>query len=132
MKHTPFVGPVGWFLRWFGGYAVDRDKTRDFVAQMVDEFNACSGFLLAIMPEGTRGSQQETKGWRSGFYYIARGSGAALVMVVFDYANRRMRVGPTFWPGESYEADLPVIQALFAGVDGRRPERTLELAELGE
>jgi hypothetical protein len=79
------------------------------------------------MPEGTRGSQQETKGWRSGFYYIARGSGAALVMVVFDYANRRMRVGPTIWPGDSYEADLPVIQAYFAGVEGRRPERTLEL-----
>jgi 1-acyl-sn-glycerol-3-phosphate acyltransferase len=127
MKHTPFVGPVGRFLRWFGGFPLDRDRSRDFVSQMVDEFNARDGFLLAIMPEGTRGSHQETKGWRSGFYYIARGAGAALVMVVFDYANRRMRVGPTIWPGASYEADLPVIQSFFAGVDGRRPERTLEL-----
>ena len=38
MKHTPFVGPVGWFLRWFGGIPLDRHRTRDFVAQMVEEF----------------------------------------------------------------------------------------------
>ena len=48
-------------------------------------------------------------------------------MVVFDYANRRMRVGPTFWPGESYTADLPAIQSFFAGVGGRNPERMLAL-----
>jgi 1-acyl-sn-glycerol-3-phosphate acyltransferase len=94
---------------------------------MVDEFDARDGFLLAIMPEGTRGKNGPAKGWRSGFYYIAQGAGVPLVMVVFDYANRRMRVGPTFWPDESYEADLPVIQSYFAGVRGRREERTLEL-----
>jgi 1-acyl-sn-glycerol-3-phosphate acyltransferase len=129
MKHTPFVGPVGWFLRWFGGYAVDRDKTRDFVSQMVDAFDSHDQFLLAIMPEGTRGKHKDSasKGWRSGFYHIARGAGAALVIVVFDYANKRMRVGPTLWPGESYEADLSLIQSYFAGVKGRNPERTLEL-----
>jgi 1-acyl-sn-glycerol-3-phosphate acyltransferase len=129
MKHTPFVGPVGWFLRWFGGFPLDRDRSRDFVAQMVDEFDAREQFLLAIMPEGTRGSHSEAKGWRSGFYYIARGAGVPLVLVVFDYANRRMRVGPTLWPGANYEADLPIIQSYFAGIKGRRVERTLELEQ---
>jgi 1-acyl-sn-glycerol-3-phosphate acyltransferase len=129
MKHTPFVGPVGWFLRWFGGIPLDRDRTRDFVAQMVDEFNGRERFMLAIMPEGTRGKGQEAKGWRSGFYYIAQGASVPLVMVIFDYANKRMRVGPLFWPGESYEADLAAIQAFFAGIEGKNPERTLELAK---
>ena len=55
MKHPPFVGPVGWFLRWFGGIPLDRGHTRDFVSQMVDEFEQRDQFLLAIMPEGTRG-----------------------------------------------------------------------------
>jgi len=129
MKHTPFVGPVGWFLRWFGGIPLDRTRTRDFVSQMIDEFQSRDQFLLAIMPEGTRGKDVDssTKGWRSGFYYIAQGAGVPLVMVVFDYAAKRMRVGPTVWPGESYTADLPHIQALFAGVSGRNPERMLEL-----
>lgn len=129
MKHTPFIGPVGWFLRWFGGIPLDRTRTRDFVSQMVDEFTARERFLLAIMPEGTRGKDVDssTKGWRSGFYYIAQGADVPLVMVVFDYAARRMRVGPTVWPGESYAADLPRIQALFAGVTGRNPKRMLQL-----
>ena len=33
MKHTPFVGPVGWFLRWFGGIPLNRGRTHDFVAR---------------------------------------------------------------------------------------------------
>lgn len=129
MKHQPFVGPVGWLLRFLGGIPLDRDRTRDFVSQMVDEFNSRDQFLLAIMPEGTRGKDKDsaTKGWRSGFYYIAKGAGVPLVMVLFDYANKRMRVGPTVWPSDSYEADLPRIQALFAGVEGRNPDRTLAL-----
>ena len=118
-------------LRWLGGIPLDRDRTRDFVSQMVDEFNERDQFLLAIMPEGTRGKDRDssTKGWRSGFYYIARGAGVPLVMVLFDYANKWMRVGPTYWPGESYEVDLPQIQALFAGVEGRNPERMMALGQ---
>lgn len=129
MKHTPFVGPVGWFLRWFGGIPLDRNRTRDFVAQMVDEFDGREKFLLAIMPEGTRGKDQEAKGWRSGFYYIAQGAAVPLVMVVFDYANKHMRVGPTVLPGERYEIALPAIQGFFAGVAGKNVERTLALGE---
>ncbi|MCA9865002.1 MAG: 1-acyl-sn-glycerol-3-phosphate acyltransferase [Anaerolineae bacterium] len=131
MKHTPFVGPVGWFLRWFGGIPLDRDRTRDFVSQMVDEFDGREQFLLAIMPEGTRGKDQDsaTKGWRSGFYHIARGAGVPLVMVVFDYAAKCMRVGPMVNIGESYEVDLPAIQAHFVGMPGKNPERMLALGE---
>ena len=129
MKHTPFVGPIGWFLRWFGGIPLDRDRTRDFVTQMVDEFEGRDKFLLAIMPEGTRGKDTEAKGWRSGFYYIAKGAGVPLVLVIFDYANRRMRVGPTIFPGESYEADLQLVQSFFVGVEGKNPELMLALGE---
>jgi 1-acyl-sn-glycerol-3-phosphate acyltransferase len=127
MKHTPFVGPVGWFLRWFGGIPLDRHNSRDFVAQMVEAFARREQFLLGVMPEGTRGKDGAAKGWRSGFYHIARGAGVPLVMVIFDYGNRCVRLGPTVWPGENYEADLPLVQSYFAGVEGRNPERTLAL-----
>ncbi len=124
MKHTPFVGPVGWFLRWFGGIPLDRDHTRDFVTQMVDELDRREQFLLAIMPEGTR---SVVKGWRSGFYHIAYNARVPLVMVKFDYANRRMRVGPVFWPSGDYAAELPLIQAEFANIAGCHPELMLAL-----
>lgn len=133
MKHTPFVGPVGWFLRWFGGIPLDRDRSRDFVAQMVDEFDSREQFLLAIMPEGTRGSGSDSaaKGWRSGFYHIARGADVPLVMCIFDYSNRRMVVGPTVTPGPDYDTTLAAVQSHFVGVAGRRPERTLALQGVG-
>lgn len=127
MKHTPFVGPVGRFLRWFGGIPLDRGQTRDFVSQMVAEFGEREQFLLAIMPEGTRGKDHVSKGWRSGFYYIAHGAGVPLVMVKFDYQNRRMRVGPVIWPSGDYATDLPLIQDEFADIKGRHPELMLGL-----
>ena len=129
MKHTPFVGPLGRFLRWFGGVPLNRGQTRDFVSQMVAEFGEREQFLLAIMPEGTRGKDHVAKGWRSGFYYIAHGAGVPLVMVKFDYQNRRMRVGPTLWPSGDYAADLPLIQDEFADIKGRHPEFMLGLKE---
>ena len=129
MKHTPFVGPLGWFLRWFGGVPLNRGQTRDFVSQMVAEFGEREQFLLAIMPEGTRGKDHVAKGWRSGFYYIAHGAGVPLVMVKFDYQNRRMRIGPTLWPSGDYAADLPLIQDEFADIKGRHPELMLGLKE---
>lgn len=131
MKHTPFVGPVGRFLRWFGGIPLDRSRTRDFVSQMVDEFDRRDQFLLAIMPEGTRGKDVDnsSKGWRSGFYYIAEGANVPLVMVKFDFGNRRMRVGPTLWPSGDYETDLPRIQSEFAAISGRHPELMLDLKQ---
>jgi len=127
MKHTPFVGPVGWFLRWFGGIPLNRGQTHDFVSQMVDEFGQRDQFLLAIMPEGTRGKDHVAKGWRSGFYHIAHGAGVPLVMVKFDYANRHMRVGPVIWPSGDYVVDLPLIQDEFADIKGRHPELMLGL-----
>ncbi|MFO7662818.1 MAG: lysophospholipid acyltransferase family protein [Chloroflexota bacterium] len=124
MKHTAFKGPVGTFLRWFGGIPLDRDRSRDFVSQMVDAFQERDELLLAIMPEGTR---SVVSGWRSGFYYIALGANVPLVMVVFDYDNRRMHIGPTFIPSGDYETDLPIVQSFFAGVRGRKTERMLSL-----
>ena len=42
--------------------------------------------------------------------------------VVFDWENRTMRIGPLLHPrpDASFEDELPLIQARFAGVRGRR------------
>jgi 1-acyl-sn-glycerol-3-phosphate acyltransferase len=124
MKHTAFKGPTGPLLRWLGGIGLDRDKTRNFVQQIVAEYDARDQMVMAIMPEGTR---SVTKGWKSGFYYIAHGAGAPLILIIFDYANKVMRIGPTIVPTGDYEADLERIQSHYIGVMGKYPERTLPL-----
>ena len=103
-------------MRFLGGVPLDRGTSDGFVEQMVEEFNKRDTFVLAIMPEGTRG---KTDKWRSGFYYIAEGAGVPMTLVIFDYGNKLMHLGPTFWPSGDYEADLAKIQAYFEGIRGR-------------
>lgn len=124
MKHTAFKGPTGPLLRWLGGIGLDRDKTRNFVQQIVDEYDSRDRMVMAIMPEGTR---SVTKGWKSGFYYIAHGADAPLILIIFDYANKVMRIGPTIIPTGDYVADLERIQSHYISVMGKYPERTLPL-----
>lgn len=117
MKHTVFAGPLDALLRRLGGISVDRSQTKDFVQQSVAEFDRRESFLLAITPEGTRTQVPE---WRSGFYYIALGAEVPIVLVKFDYGNKAVRLGPTFYPTGDYETDLIALKALYAGVRGRR------------
>jgi 1-acyl-sn-glycerol-3-phosphate acyltransferase len=116
MKHTPFVGPLGSLLRWLGGISLDRDRSRDFVQQMVDEFNSREKFVLAITPEGTRTRVGE---WRSGFYYIALQAKVPIVLVKFDWEHKQVRVGPAVHPTGDFEADLQHIKDLYKDVKGK-------------
>lgn len=116
-KRSLFDNPLGGIMYFTGGIPLDRGTSDGFVEQMTEEFNERDTFILAIMPEGTRGPAV----WRSGFYHIAQGAGVPLVMVIFDYGNKLMHLGPTFWPTGDYEADLVKIQAFFEGVRGKNP-----------
>ena len=58
---------------------------------------------------------------------VYKRQGVPLVMVKFDYQNRRMRVGPVIWPSGDYATDLPLIQDEFADIKGRHPELMLGL-----
>lgn len=117
-KQSLFDNPLGGVMRFTGGIPIDRATSEGFVDKMVEEFNRRASFVLAIMPEGTRARDDGSK-WRSGFYHIAQGAGVPMVLVIFDYGRKTMRMGPTFWPSGNYEADLAKIQACFAGVQGK-------------
>ena len=117
-KQSLFDNPLGGVMHFSGGVPINRATSEGFVEQMVAEFNKRDSFVLAIMPEGTR-SREEACQWRCGFYYIAQGAGVPIVLVIFDYGNKIMHLGPTFWPSGDYEADLAEIQSHFAGVQGK-------------
>ena len=114
-KHTLFRGPLGWFMRWCGGMPVNREAPQGLVPQVVEAIEKAERVFLAITPAGTRSS---TKPWKSGFYHIAVAARVPILPVIFDGPNRAIRFLPAFEPSGDYEADLPKLQALYAGVRG--------------
>jgi 1-acyl-sn-glycerol-3-phosphate acyltransferase len=116
-KHTLFRGPLGWFMRWCGGMPVNRNAPQGLVPQAVEAIEKAPAIFLAITPEGTRSS---TGPWKSGFYHIAVAARVPIFPIAFDGASRTIRFFPAFEPSGDYAADLPKLQALYAGVRGIR------------
>jgi 1-acyl-sn-glycerol-3-phosphate acyltransferase len=117
-KDTLFRGPLGWFMRWCGGMSVNREAPQGLVPQVVDAIEKSERIFLAITPAGTRSS---TKPWKSGFYHIAVAARVPILPVIFDGPNRAIRFLPAFEPSGDYEADLPKLLAIYAGVRGIKP-----------
>ena len=116
-KHTLFRWPFGGIMRWTGGIPVDRSSPHGVVGDSVAAFAAMDRRILAIAPEGTR---RQVRQFKSGFLQIARGAGVPVVLAALDYAERCVRFGPTFMPGEDIEADRRRAEAYFAPVRGKK------------
>ncbi len=71
---------MGGVLRWFGGVAVDRSKSNNFVEATAAVFETHPDFKLCITPEGTRSRVEKLK---TGFYWIARTAGSTAGVVPF-------------------------------------------------
>lgn len=117
-KHTLFAGVFGSFMRWMGGIPVDRTSPHGAVADAVASFGRAGSRILVIAPEGTR---KRVARFRTGFLQIARGAGVPVVLCAFDYAHKRVLLGPTIFPGEDVEADRVRVEAHFALIRGCHP-----------
>ena len=76
--------------------------------------------MIAILPEGTR---RNATYWKTGFYYIALGAGVPIVMGYADYRSKVVGLGPALIPTGDIQADFEPIQAFYAGITGKHPER---------
>ena len=119
-KHSLFRWPLGGFMRALGGVPVDRRSSKDFVAQIVAEFDRHEDFVLIVAAEGTR---SRTTRWRTGFYHIALRAGVPIVCAGPDYPSRRGVFGPVIHPTGDYEADMAPALAFFRSLRPRHPER---------
>ena len=119
-KESLFRGPFGGVLRRLGGVPIDRSRASNAVAAAVDRFREGDRLMLAVSPEGTRGSVQY---WKSGFYHIARQAGVPIVLGFLDYARKRGGFGPTIQPTADARSDMDRIRAFYADKTGRHPER---------
>jgi 1-acyl-sn-glycerol-3-phosphate acyltransferase len=106
-------GPMGPLLRSVGAVGIDRSKSNDVVAQMIEEFRRRDEFALVIPPEGTR---RRVEHWKSGFYHIAVGAGVPVVPGYLDYGRKRAGLGAAIPMTGDVRADMDRLRAYYAGL----------------
>lgn len=121
-KDTLFKPPLGWLLKPLGGIPIDRTKAGGVVAQFVDRFaemaTSGEGFVLAVPAEGTRGKKAH---WKSGFYHIASAANVPIALSFLDWKTKRTGIGLMIYPSGDIKADMDLIRAFYAGMEGRFP-----------
>ncbi len=124
-KHTLFAWPIGLLWRALGGIPVDRSARLNVVEQAIEWFRKSDRLILVVSPEGTR---RKSNGWKSGFYYIARGAGVPVVGAALDFSRRTLTISaPVILSGDT-EADLAVFRGFFATAQGLRPSQMSDIA----
>ncbi len=118
-KHSIFRWPFGGLMRAWGGIAIRRDRQLNSVEQAVQAFRDNREFILVLSPEGTR---KKVERWKMGFYHIALGAGVPIVLGALDYGNRRVVIGPTFYPTGDEQADLRAMLDFFRPFVPKKPE----------
>ena len=119
-KRSLFWFPLGVFLRLMGGIAIDREAAGNVTATSEQAFARREKLVLVITPEGTRSRVDR---WKSGFYRIAAAAGVPVVMAIFDYDAKVVRLGPSFQPTGDYETDLAAMQSHVHARMAKHPER---------
>jgi 1-acyl-sn-glycerol-3-phosphate acyltransferase len=115
-KKELFRGPLGWVLRALGGFPVDRHAPAGIVDQVASQMERADRMWLALAPEGTRKSVDR---WKSGFWKIAKRTGAPVFCVWFHYPDKVIGLGPMVELTDDMDADLVRIRAVFAGRVGK-------------
>jgi 1-acyl-sn-glycerol-3-phosphate acyltransferase len=127
-KDSLFKGLVGWFLRYTGGIPLDRSRNQSFVSQAVSWFDRHERFAVGVAPEGTR---RFTRGWKTGFYYIALQARVPVVLGFIDYARKEAGIlNETLWPSGDIEKDFEQLESLYSPLTPRHPERRGPIAPL--
>ncbi len=119
IKHTVFVGPLGWLLRSLGGIPVDRRKPGRLVERIIETIKEQDEIAVGVLPEGTR---KRTDYWKSGFYHIASGAEIPIYPARVDGPGKHLHLGPALWPSGDIEADVAVLADFFEGALGVIPE----------
>ena len=118
-KHTLFVPPWGWFMRWLGGIPVDRRASHSLVNQIAEQFEKSDDLILGIAPEGTR---SKVALWKSGFYHIAVASRVPIGLGYVDFGRKLCGLGMFVVPSGNVNEDMNKIRDFYRDIRGRHPE----------
>ena len=119
IKHTLFIGPIGWFLSYCGGVPIDRRAAGARVRQTVQEFENNNDMVLLITPEGTRSAQTN---WKTGFYHIASEANVPVAVAFVDSAARRAGIDHFITPSGDIDKQMAEIKAFYDTKRGVKPQ----------
>ncbi len=119
IKHTVFIGPVGWFLRYCGGIPINRSVARDYVGMLSEHFEKNDVFHLVVTPEGTRSPRTH---WKTGFYHIALAANVPIILAGINAGKKSVGVDRIIYPSGDIDADMAEIYAFFDNVRGVKPK----------
>lgn len=117
IKKEAFFFPFGYYLKYIGGYPVDRKRTQKLTDSLTEYIKEQEQIALIVAPEGTR---QHVEIWKRGFYHIAQKAKVPIALAYLDYKERKGGIGPVIYPTGNYNADLQEIQQFYCGMQGRR------------
>ena len=108
----------GWYFKWMGGAALNRNKAENKVQAIANVFSEHQEFRLAIAPEGTR---KKVSTWKTGYYYIALTANVPIISVRLDYQNKVMGISEPFYPTGDIKADELKLRTFYKGIKGKVP-----------
>ncbi len=106
IKQEFFWWPLGALLRALGAVPVQRKTAAGTVRSLITQMENVPEFHLAMAPEGTR---RPTKNWKSGYHYIAKGTGATVYLGYYDWGRKQISVGEPFELTDDPKADMQRI-----------------------
>lgn len=115
-KKQIFRMPFGLLMKWLGGIPVDRSRSNNLVASVVEEFKKSDSLVVTVPPEGSR---SKVDSWKTGFYYIASGAGVPILLAFLDYENKTGGYGPLITTTDSIENDMSRIKEFYKDISGR-------------
>lgn len=124
-KESLFRPPFKGFFKWLGGIPIDRSRSKNIVAQTIQQFNQNKTMILTIAPEGTR---SRVKKWKTGFYHIAKGANVPIALGFLDYRRKVGGIGPFIYPTGNIDADMQTIRAFYGGITGKFSEKSMTTA----
>ena len=74
---------------------------------------------MVLAPEGTR---KKVDTWKTGFYYIAKKANVPIVMITFDFKNKKNWISEPFFPTDDIDSDFEFMRSFFEGVIGKVPK----------
>ena len=125
-KDSLFRAPFGPMFTWLGGLPVDRSKSNNVVAQMIQYFHDFDRLAIGIAPEGTRG---KVGAWKTGFYHIAHGAQVPIAPSFLDYRRKVGGFAPLLVPTGDIESEMRQLQTFYAGVTGKNMAKKLAATE---
>ncbi len=118
-KSPLFKPPLGWILRWLGGYPVERSKNQGLVQAIVEMFDQREVFAICITPEGTR---KRTEKLKSGFYHIAAEANVPIQLAGMDFGTKTVFFTKPKLPGNSLEAECEKIRKFWGSMRAYHPD----------